>query len=366
MTRVAVEKRGRGAARYTTGVMELERATSTSSPPAAAGPQQPNGTGTGTGAEAARAERTRAIRRVLLVVLGLNLLVAGAKLGYGLVSGSVGMSADGVQSLLDGLANVVGLVGIAVAARPPDRDHLYGHERYETLASMAIAGLMAIGVVEVVEGAVGQLRSGGRPEVSAASYAILLGSMVTSTGVSWWERRAGQRLRSDLLLADAKHTAADVLVSVAVLVGLLLVRWGLDEADAVVGFLIAVTIAWAAWTIVRQASLVLTDSTMGDPERLLRAILAAPGVVTAHGLRARSSGGRLWVEVHVTVDAGLNVKQAHEVATAVEGCVRETAGAQTQVTVHVEPAEPPHTRPDLLLGEAGAPDTASSRTASSR
>ena len=335
--------------------MELERATASAAPAesglawAGRPPETPGA------ADERRAIRTRAIRRVLLVVLGLNLLVAALKVGYGLASGSVAMSADGVQSLLDGLANVVGLVGIAVAARPPDRDHLYGHERYETLASMAIAGLMAIGVVEVVEGAVNQLRTGDRPAVSAASFAVLLASIAISGAVSIWERGAGRRLHSDLLQADAKHTAADVLVSVAVIVGLVGVELGLTGADAVVAFLIAATIAWAAWTIVRQASLVLTDAAFGDPEGLLRAILAAPGVVTAHNLRARSSGGRLWVEVHVTVDPALDVKGAHAVATAVEGCIRETAGPQTQAIVHVEPAEPPHTRPDPLFGAAVPP-----------
>jgi cation diffusion facilitator family transporter len=298
-----------------------------------------------------RAVRARAIRRVLLVVLGLNLAVAAAKLGYGLASGSVAMSADGVQSLLDGLANVVGLIGIAVAARPPDRDHPYGHERYETLASMAVAGLMAVGVVEILRGAIDQLRTGSRPEVTGFSFAILLGTMAVNAGVSVWERRAARRLGSDLLAADARHTASDVLVSATVLVGLIGERLGLGGADAVVAVVVAATIAWAAWGIGREASLVLTDATFADPRGLLAAILAAPGVETAHNLRARSSGGRLWVEVHVTVDPRLTVKQAHEVATAVEGCIREAEGPATQAIVHVEPAEPPHTRPDPLFGD---------------
>ena len=334
--------------RYTMRVMELERAAT---PPTAS-------PGSGTGdlgdrsvqADAERAERARGIRRVLLVVLGLNLLVAALKLGYGLASGSVAMSADGVQSLLDGLANVVGLVGIAVAARPPDREHHYGHERYETLASMAIAGLMAIGMVEVVQGALGQLQSGSRPEVTSLSFAILAATMAINAGVAVWERRAGGRLRSGLLQADARHTASDVLVSGAVIVGLAAERVGVNGADAIVSLAIAGVIAWAAWGIVREASLVLTDATFADPRDLMAAVLAAPGVVTAHNLRARSSGGRVWVEVHVTVDPAQTVGQAHEVATAVEWRVRDAAGPLAQATVHVEPAEPPHTRPDRLFG----------------
>lgn len=305
-------------------------------------------------ADRERQARTRAIRRVLVVVLGLNLAVAAAKLGYGRLSGSVAMSADGVQSLLDGLANVVGLAGIAVAARPPDEEHHYGHERYETLASMAIAGLMAIGVVEVVQGALAQWRSGVQPEVTGLSAVVLLGTMAVNAGVSFWERREARRLRSDLLAADARHTASDVLVSAAVLAGLGGERLGLAGADATVGLAVAGTIAWAAWGIVKDASLVLTDAALVDPRELLAAVLAAPGVETAHNLRARSSGGRVWVEVHVTVDPRLTVRQAHEVANAVEGCIREAAGPAAQAIVHVEPAEPPHTRPDPLFGEAAS------------
>ena len=306
------------------------------------------------GTDAARGARTGEIRRVLAAVLGLNLAVAALKVGTGLATGSVALVADGVQSSLDGLANVVGLVGIAVAARPPDRDHPYGHERYETLASMAIAGLMAIGVVEIVQGAWRNLRGGEGPEVGSASFGVLGATMAVNAGVFAWERRAGRRLRSDLLLADARHTASDILVSATVVVGLAGVELGLGWADAAVSLLVAGMIAWAAWTIMRDASLVLSDAALVDPDALLAATLAAPGVVTAHNLRARSSGGRTWVEVHVTVDPALRVGQAHEVATAVEGCLRERAGPATQVIVHVEPAVPPHTRPDPLFGAGDA------------
>ncbi len=323
----------------------LDRATGgPSSAPAGEGQDR------GAAIDAAREHRTRSIRRVLVVVLGLNVLVAAAKLGYGVFSGSVAMSADGVQSLLDGLANVVGLVGIAIASRPPDRDHPYGHERYETLASMAIAVLMTIGVVEIVETAIERWQSGEQPTVTVVSFVVLLGTMAINAGVSWWERREARRLQSDLLAADARHTASDVLVSGAVILGLLGERAGIARADAVVSLLVAATIAWAAWGIVREASLVLTDAAPEDPDAMLAAVLAAPGVVTAHNLRLRSSGGRPWVDVHVTVDPELSVRAAHEVANGVEAAIRDVAGPGAQAHVHVEPAEPPHTRPDALFG----------------
>ena len=306
------------------------------------------------GADAGRESsgRGKQIRHILSVVLALNLTVAGAKLGYGFFSGSVAMSADGFHSLLDGFANVVGIIGIVVAARPPDREHHFGHERYETLASMAIGALMAVGVLEIVQSAIGRWQAGETPQVTRLSFAVMLSTMAINAGVTIWERRAAHRLRSDLLEADARHTGSDVLVSAAVILGLLGERSGIQGADAAVSLDVAGMVAWAAWGILREASLVLTDAaTDVEARALLAAILAAPGAITAHNLRVRSSGGRNWVEVHVTVDPELTVKQAHEVATEVESAIRNEVGPETQAIVHVEPAEPPHTRPDPIFGQ---------------
>lgn len=298
-----------------------------------------------------RTERTNGIRRVLLTVLALNLLVAFAKIGYGLKSGSVAMSADGAQSLLDGLSNVVGLISIAVAARPPDEEHHYGHDRYETLASLIIAMMMSISVLEIVRSAVSQLISGGSPTVDAGSFIVLACTMTINAGVTVWETRKGRELQSDFLAADAKHTLSDVGVSSGVVIGLLAVRAGFDRADSIVSILIAGIIAWTAWTIVRDASLVLTDAAQTDPRKLMEAILNTDGVETAHKLRARSMGGRQLVEVDITVDPRLRVDQAHDVATNVERSVQAIAGKHAQALVHVEPAVAPHTRPDRLFGD---------------
>lgn len=301
--------------------------------------------------EPVRVERTREIRRVLLIVLGLNVVVAIAKLGYGLWTGSVAMSADGAQSLLDGMSNVIGLVSIAVAARPPDEEHHYGHDRYETLASLVIAMMMAVSVIEIVQGAVGRLIAGNAPRVDSGSFAVLAGTISINLAVTIWEGRKGRELTSDFLVADAKHTLSDVAVSLGVVVGLLGVRAGFGRADALVSLAIASIIVWTAWTILRDASLVLTDATNTNPRVLMEAILDTRGVKTAHKLRARSMGGRMLVEVDITVDPLLRVDQAHDVATNVEKSVQSVAGRYAQAIVHVEPAVAPHTRPDSLFGD---------------
>lgn len=287
----------------------------------------------------------------MVTVLALNMLVGGAKIGYGLWSGSVAMSADGAQSLLDGLSNVVGLVSIAVAARPPDEEHHYGHDRYETLASLIIAMIMSVSALEILRSGIRHLISGASPTVGAGSFVVLLCTVTINCGVATWEARKGRELQSDFLAADAKHTWSDVGVSSGVIIGLLAVRAGFDRADSMVSIVIAGVIAWAAWTIVRDASLVLTDAVRIDPRELMAAILDTDGVETAHKLRARSMGGRQLVEVDITVDPHLRVDQAHDVATSVERSVKEIAGRYAQAIVHVEPAIAPHTRPDRLFGD---------------
>jgi cation diffusion facilitator family transporter len=284
-------------------------------------------------------------------VLGLNLAVAIAKLAYGLWTGSIAMSADGVQSMLDGLSNVVGLLSVAIAARPPDEEHHFGHERYETLASLLIAGMMSVSVIQILEESIRQLRSGSEPTVNIGSFGVLTATMAVNIGVFLWEQRQGKRYASGLLLADAKHTLSDVAVTVSVVFGLLGVRAGWPRADAVVSLAITVVIAWAAWTIVREASLVLTDATDIDSRQVMHAVLATTGVVTAHKLRVRSTGGRILAQVDITVDPSMPVIQAHEIASRVERAIKAVAGHEAQAMIHVEPAIAPHTRPDMLFGD---------------
>jgi cation diffusion facilitator family transporter len=173
-----------------------------------------------------RTERLIRVRRTLLIILVLNLLVATAKFGYGYWTGSVAMRADGVQSFLDGLSNVVALVSVAIAARPPDERHHFGHERYESLASLLIAAMMSVSVVQILQDAIRQLTGGTPPTVHAGSFGVILATMAVNIGVAVWERRQGKLHKSDILLADAKHTASDVFVSLSVLIGLVLVRFG--------------------------------------------------------------------------------------------------------------------------------------------
>ena len=160
-------------------------------------------------------------------MLALNLAVALAKLFYGIISHSAAMEADGFHSLFDGASNIIGLVGMWFASRPADEGHPYGHAKFETVAAAVIGILLAFAGYTVGKGAIDSLTGSGVPtEVTTISFAIMLGTLAVNLFVTTWERRAGKRLGSEILVADASHTLSDVMVSSGVIVSLILVKVG--------------------------------------------------------------------------------------------------------------------------------------------
>ncbi|NDY41693.1 cation transporter [Dissulfurirhabdus thermomarina] len=285
--------------------------------------------------------RLREIRRVLAGVLALNLAVAAAKLGYGSLTSSLAMVADGFHSLFDGTSNVIGLLGLTLAARPPDRDHPYGHGKYQTYAAGAIGLLLLATAWKVGSGAWSRLINGSEaPQVTAASFLVMGGTVVVNAVVTLWERRAGRRLRSDILLADAGHTASDLWVSLGVIASLAAVRAGHPAADPLVGLGVAGVIFWTAFGILRECGTTLSDKARIDPDRLCDVARSVPGVLDCHSIRTRGSAAEVYVDLHVQVAPEITVADGHAVADGVERAIRTALDQVVDVVVHVEPHTP--------------------------
>jgi len=169
-------------------------------------------------------DRYGEVTLVLKRVLWVNLAVALAKIVLGYATGAVSIISDGFHSLTDSASNVVALIGVSVAKRPPDRNHPYGHRKYETMASLGILVFLIIVMVEVLRAAINRLISGGAPRVFPEGIALMTVTLIINIFVVQYEQRAGRRLRSEVLMADAKHTRSDVLTSGAVLGALIGVR----------------------------------------------------------------------------------------------------------------------------------------------
>jgi cation diffusion facilitator family transporter len=292
------------------------------------------------------ADRHRQVRSVLWAVLALNLAVALAKLVYGLVTHSAAMEADGFHSLFDGASNVIGLVGMWFAARPADAQHPYGHAKFETFAAAVIGVMLALAGYAVGRGAVDSLLGRGvATEVTMVSFAVMLGTLSVNLFVTTWERRAGKRLGSEVLVADASHTLSDVLVSSGVIVSLLLVGAGLEAADGIVALLVAVVIFRTAWGIFRGVLHTLGDAARLPAEDVAAVAAAVPGVLSCHGVRTRGPASQVYVDLHVQVDPDTTVDRGHAVAHAVEAALRREYGVITDVVVHLEPASARQTSP---------------------
>lgn len=295
------------------------------------------------------ASYVRGVARVLWVILALNLLVTIAKLVVAARSGSLSVLGDGLHSLVDALANVVALVILRLAAAPPDEDHPFGHSKYETLAALVLAGLMLLTAFELGQLAVERLLRPRALFVDASTLIVMASTLGANFLIAWFEAREGRRRGSEVLLADAAHTRADVVVTLSVLAGLGLQALGVDGMDPVLALGVAAFIVYTAWTVLRHALPVLTDATAIDPVEVARVVRGVQGVVSVHDIRSRRSGRESFVQMHLVVDAD-TVADAHAVTDEVEGRVMSELQA-TEVFVHVEPEDDASGPP----GSSGAP-----------
>ena len=282
-----------------------------------------------------------AVRRVLGIILALNAAVVIIKVVVGVRTGALTVLGAALESVLDLLNNVVGMIAVTVAARAPDDDHPYGHEKFETLGALAIVGFLSISCFELLRVALSKL---GTPEApaqpSTLELALLAGTMAINAGVVVYERRRGRELNSTLLLADAQHTGGDILVTGLALASLGLTRMGLGHFDALIAVVVALLIAWSGYIVLRSSIPVLVDARAVD-EKILHSLLEdIPGLKDIRRIKSRSApSGLLFAELTVGVDGTRSVKDAHATADRIEERIADKLGA-AEVTVHVEPADP--------------------------
>ena len=283
--------------------------------------------------------RARRVRRVLLGVLLLNLAVVALKVVAYWSAQALSIVAEAVHSSLDAGNNVFALWIARVAARAPDAEHPYGHQKFETLGALVLVGLLSVTVFELTQASLSRLLGEGAPTVEATPLAvgIMAFSAVVGLAVSVWEDRRGRALGSDILLADAAHTRSDVYTTLAVLAGLGAVALGYPLVDPLVTLGVAGIIAWTGWRIVKETVPVLVDERAVPPERIQDEAEAEEGVEACYGIRSRGRPGEIYAELTISVDPELDVHRSHAIADAVEARVADAIAAR-EVVVHVEPA----------------------------
>ena len=285
-------------------------------------------------------EHYKYIRRILIIILALNWVVALAKIFYGLFSHCASMTADGFHSLSDGASNIIGLIGIHFAYQPKDSDHPYGHKKYETFFSLGIALLLFLVSFNLLKEGIGHLYQPVLPQVDSRSFIVMIATLAVNIWVMNYERKKGKVLQSDILVSDSMHTKADILTSLSVIIALIAIKLGYPILDPIVTIIICLFIFHAGYVILRQGSAVLCDTAaILDIKKIQDIVLGIKGVKTCHKIRTRGRPDDIHVDLHVQVSPDMHVDNAHKISYAIEEAIKKGIPEVTDVVVHIEPKE---------------------------
>lgn len=288
------------------------------------------------------AERTRRIAFVLWVTLGLNWGTAILEILFGWHTHTMVIFANGFHSLTDGASNIVALIGIYLSGHPADEDHPYGHQKFETLATIVIAIFLLIVSFGIAQKAWNGFFHPTTPEVTVLSFALMSATLCVNLFVVWFERRAAKAMQSELLYSDSWHTATDVFVTLGVLAALGGIALNFTLLDPIVSLGIALVIAWVAFRILKQSSDILADHAMLDAARIAKIAMGVPGVVDCHEIRTRGKQHMIYVDLHALVDPKMSVEASHGIANRIEGRIKEEIPGVCDVVVHIEPTTHDH------------------------
>ncbi len=286
------------------------------------------------------------VRKVLLITLLLNLFVMGLKGVVGVWTGSLSLQADALHSVTDSANNVLGLVATRFSSPLPDRDHPYGHQKFEAVGALGIAAFLGTACFEILRGTIDRIFGDATPvKISAPELWLLLIVLGVNIFVAFYERAEGKRVGSAILIADARHTMSDVWVTITVLAGLIGIWQGqllnlpqLQWLDAILAFPVALLVFHSGWQVLKENLPSLVDEMAIAPETISAIALSVPGAVNCHNIASRGVLGRqVFIEMHMVVEAK-DVENAHRITEEVEARLAEHF-SPVRVLIHVEPPD---------------------------
>jgi cation diffusion facilitator family transporter len=281
------------------------------------------------------------VTTVLYRVLILNFVVAAAKISLGLTTGAVSVLSDGFHSLTDTASNVVGIIGVRAASEPPDRDHPYGHRKFETMASVGILIFLLLVLREVLSAAWERFQSGGVPSITALTFMVMGGTLLVNVAVVFYERSAGRRLQSEVLLADAHHTMSDLMTSLTVIAALIGVNLGYTWLDPIAALVVAAFIGYACWEIFQSTSGILADQIVIPEEEISEVVQSVPEVLGSHHVRTRGTSDFVFLDLHIWMKADMPLDEAHRISHVVKDRLMARFPQIKDAIIHIEP--PPKT-----------------------
>ena len=297
-----------------------------------------------------------ALTRYAWLSIAAALVTIGLKSAAYLITGSVGLLSDALESLVNLVAAIMALAMLTIAVRPPDEEHAYGHEKAEYFSSGFEGALILVAAATIILSAIPRLINPQPIEQVGLGLAVSVVASLINFGVARVLKRAGQRYNSITLEADAAHLMTDVWTSVGVVAAVALVAvTGWVRLDPLIALAVAANIIWSGVHLLRRSALGLMDTALPEDQR--EAVLsiqkryAAEGI-QFHALRTREAGARAFVSMHVLVPGEWTVRRGHALLESVEADVRQALPTATVFT-HLEPLEDPVSWDDTQLSRAG-------------
>lgn len=262
-------------------------------------------------------------------------------------TGSTAMLGSLADTTLDLVASLATLLGVWIAAHPPDDKHRFGHGKAEAIAALFQIVLISISALGIAARAVEQFFAGGRVEAAEAGIGVSIAAILVTFALIGWQRHVIRRTGSLAIATDSVHYQSDLLLNCAVIAALVLDRYlGVSRADPLFGLAIALWLAWGAWSASRQVLDQLMDHEWPaeKKQRFLEVLARNPDITGVHDMRTRTSGNRDFVQFHVWVDGNMTVREAHKVMDALEERLR-VEFPDTDILIHPDP--------EGLVDEAG-------------
>jgi len=285
-------------------------------------------------------ERKKQIKKVLLITLFLNLSVSFAKIIYGWLTNSIAIYSDGFHSLFDGISNIGGLIALSIASHPPDREHPYGHIKFETVFSIFIGVLMSLTAIEIIRNVYEYFVEAKKPQTDEKAFIVLIGTLMVNIFVSIYEKKKGKELKSEFLIADSAHTKVDIYITIGVIISVIIAKiTDFTFIDPIAGLIVGVFVAREAIIIIKESANILADRTAIDDKKIISVVETCNEVEVCKDVRTRGTVGQIFVDLKILVNPSISVSEAHYIAGKVEELIKKEFPDVVDVVVHVEPFE---------------------------
>lgn len=278
------------------------------------------------------------IKSILIKILVLNWLVAFAKIFIGFSTGTLSILSDGVHSFFDGVTNVMGWLGIKLAERPADKDHPYGHQKYEAVASLGILFLLMLVAYEVSKSIFNKLFNPAAIDIGWLAILVLAGCIIVDAIVARYEYKKGVELNSVILRSDAKHTKTHYITTGAAILGALLIKLGFPSVvDPVVAVFVVGFILKLGHEIFKDTIGILSDKALVKEETIKQIAEGLEAVKSCRDVRTRGDERHIFLDFHLTFSGDTSLEKAHKICDDLEAKIKAAIPEVKDITIHIEP-----------------------------